>query len=179
VQAFGAHLGPVFIQFNDRFGPKRKGELFTYLRSLPQGMQYFLELRHPAWFGVSENWEETTQVLRSLNMGAIITDTAGRRDCCHMSLTVPKTFVRFVGNSLHRSDFMRIDQWIQRLGFWLKNGLEEGYFFMHMPDEIFTPELTVYLVEKLQEAFGLPLIRPRFLKSPGAAEGKPRSAFHR
>ena len=35
-----------------------------------------------------------------MNMGIVITDTAGRRDCAHMNLTIPKAFIRYVGNSL-------------------------------------------------------------------------------
>ena len=50
VFAFGSSLGPIFIQMSDRFGPKRKEELFSYLRSLPVDLQFFVELRHHDWF---------------------------------------------------------------------------------------------------------------------------------
>jgi uncharacterized protein YecE (DUF72 family) len=32
IQAFKEHLGPVFIQLSDSFGPARKDELFTFLK---------------------------------------------------------------------------------------------------------------------------------------------------
>ena len=51
VLAFKEHLGPIFIQLSDAFSPKRKPELFEFLRSLPTDAQFFLELRHPDWFG--------------------------------------------------------------------------------------------------------------------------------
>ena len=96
-------------------------------------------------------------------MGAVITDTAGRRDCAHMHLTLPKTFIRYVGNSLHPSDFTRIDAWVNRMKYWLDKGMEELYFFMHMHDEATSPELTIYLIDKLNAECGLSLIKPTFI----------------
>ena len=96
-------------------------------------------------------------------MGAIITDTAGRRDCAHMHITIPKTFIRYVGNSLHKTDFPRIDDWVHRMKYWLDNGVKEIYFFMHMHDEAKSPELTAYLVDKINKACGLNLEGPKFI----------------
>ncbi len=109
--------------------------------------------------------EEMFDTLKSLNMGAVITDTAGRRDCAHMHLSIPKTFIRYVGNSLHPSDNTRIDAWVERIKYWLDNDLEELYFFMHMHDEATSPELTVYLVDKMNKEIGLNLIKPTFVKT--------------
>lgn len=163
IVAFGEHLGPVFVQVSDAFSPKRKEELFSFLRSLPTDMQFFLEVRHPEWFAKKEVMEETIEVLKSINMGMVITDTSGRRDCAHMHLTLPKTFIRYVGNSLHPTDFTRIDEWVARMKYWLSKGMEELYFFMHMHEEATSPELTVYLVDKLNAACGLHLTKPKFI----------------
>jgi hypothetical protein len=81
-----------------------------------------------------------------------------------MYLTVPKTFIRFVGNSLHKTDFTRVDDWIDRMKHWLDKGIEELYFFMHMHDEATSPELTVYMVDKMNAACGLDLIKPKFIE---------------
>ncbi len=164
VMAFGEHLGPIFFQVSDKFSPNRRDELFTYLGSLPKDVQFFLEVRHPDWFADATAKKEMFDVLRSLNLGAVITDTAGRRDCCHMELTIPKAFIRYVGNSLHPTDFTRCDAWVERMKYWLDKGLEELYFFMHMHDEATSPELTVYLVDKLNAACGLDLIKPKFVE---------------
>ncbi len=101
--------------------------------------------------------------MHTLNIGAVITDTAGRRDCAHMHLTIPKTFIRYVGNSLHPTDYTRIDAWIERMKFWLNKGIDDVYFFMHMHDEATSPELTVYLVDKMNKECGLNLIKPKFV----------------
>ena len=163
IVAFEKHLGPIFIQVSETFSPKRKEELFDFLRSLPTDLQFFMEVRHKDWFAKDEIRNELFTTLKAMNMGAIITDTSGRRDCAHMHLTVPKAFIRYVGNSLHPTDYKRVDEWIGRMKLWLANGLQELYFFMHMHDEAFSPELTVYLVDKLNAACGLNLQKPIFI----------------
>jgi uncharacterized protein YecE (DUF72 family) len=163
IVAFGNHLGPIFVQVSDRFSPKRKEELFNFLRSLPADLQFFLEVRHPGWFGKKDIREELFSTLKEINMGAVITDTAGRRDCAHMYVTIPKTFIRFVGNSLHKTDYPRIDDWVNRIKYWLAKGIKEIYFFMHMHDEAKSPELTVYLVNRLNKVCGLDLQEPKFI----------------
>ncbi len=166
VVAFEKHLGPIFVQVSDSFSPKRKDELFTYLESLPTDLQFFLEVRHPDWFVKEKDREDMLEFLREHKMGAVITDTAGRRDCAHMHLTVPKAFIRYVGNSLHPTDYTRTDAWVERMKFWLDKGMEELYFFMHMHDEATSPELTVYLVDKMNAVCGLNLVKPAFI-APG------------
>lgn len=163
IMGFEKHLGPIFVQVSDSFSPKRKGELFDYLASLPKDLQFFLEVRHPDWFIKEKEREELFSFLPENGMGAVITDTAGRRDCAHMRLPVPKAFIRYVGNSLHPTDKTRIDAWVERMKYWLDKGLQELYFFMHMHDEATSPELTAYLVDKMNKECGLNLIRPKFI----------------
>jgi uncharacterized protein YecE (DUF72 family) len=40
---------------------------------------------------------------------------------------------------------------------------EELFIFMHMHDEATSPELTVYLVDKMNAACGLNLLKPKFI----------------
>jgi len=164
ILAFEQHLGPIFLQLSDKFGPSRSQQLIQYLASLPTDLQFFLEVRHPQWFSDEKARMELLQALRKLKIGAVITDTAGRRDCAHMDLPVPKAFIRFVGNSLHPTDYTRIDDWVNRIHYWLQHGLKELYFFMHMHDEAYSPELTVYLADKMKEVCGVEIMRPRFVE---------------
>lgn len=173
ILAFEEHLGPMFIQVSDAYSPKRKDELFEFLQSLPKDVQFFLEVRHPDWFKADVN-KELFETLYQLKIGAVITDTAGRRDCAHMHLTLPKTFIRYVGNSLHPTDYTRIDAWVVRMKFWLDKGMEELFFFMHMHNEATSPELTVYLVDKMNAECGLNLIKPQFVNNE---KGKPGKLF--
>jgi len=163
VAAFEKHLGPIFVQLSDTFSPRRKIELFDFLKALSRDAQFFLEVRHRDWFNKEQTREELFSTLKELNIGAVITDTAGRRDCAHMYVTIPKTFIRFVGNSLHHTDFTRIDDWVNRIKDWLRSGLDELYFFIHMHDEAMSPELAAYLIDRLNEVCSLRLQRPKFI----------------
>jgi uncharacterized protein YecE (DUF72 family) len=165
IYAFKKHLGPVFLQVSDKFSPKRKESLFNYLDSLPKDLQFFAEVRNPEWFSDKKESEILLDTLAKLNVGYIITDTAGRRDCVHMFLTIPKAFIRFVGNSLDNTDYERIDDWVNRIKYWLDNGLEELYFFMHMHDETYSPELSSYLINKLNTVCELSLKEPLFISN--------------
>jgi uncharacterized protein YecE (DUF72 family) len=172
IRAFKEHLGPVFVQVNEKFSPKRKEELFMYLLGLPKNLQFFLEVRHPHWFTKATEHEALFSFLRERSIGAVITDTAGRRDCAHMQLTIPKAFIRYVGNSLHPTDYTRIDAWVQRMKYWLDNGMEQLFFFMHMHDEATSPELTVYLINKMNNVCGLNIMQPKFIENPAPFKPK-------
>lgn len=162
VSAFGDHLGPIFLQLSDQFAPAQGRGLFDFLRLLPAGFVYFLEVRHPDWFLQPRYREVFFDRLRELRIGAVITDTAGRRECAHMELTTSRAFVRFVAYNLHPTDYTRIDAWVNRIRRWADRGLEEVYFFTHMRDEVDCPELVLYLAEKLTAA-GLPVHKPEMI----------------
>lgn len=164
VLAFGPQLGPIFLQLSDRFSPKRRDNLYKYLESLPTDLSFFTEVRHPDWFSDPVISREYFSTLRQLKIGAVITDTAGRRDCAHMHLTTPSTFIRFVGNSLHPTDYKRIDDWVHRIHTWLQQGIKEVCFFMHMHDEARSPELTVYFADKMKAICDIDVQRPQFVQ---------------
>ncbi len=94
-------------------------------------------------------------------MGVVITDTARRRDFVHMKLTNKPTFIRFVGNNLYESDYIRINNWVERIGIWILGCLEELYFFMHQIDERNTPILLDYLIMRLNSNYNLGINPPR------------------
>ena len=150
IRAFGKQLGPVLFQVSDKFGPKRKQELLDYLELLPDDIQFFLEIRHPEWFEDGFD-KDLLKALIKLKIGAVITDAAGRRDACHMYLTVPKVFIRYVGNDLHKTDYTRIDEWAERLQYWQQHGLKEAFFFPHPGDEKYGPEMAQYVVKQLNK----------------------------
>lgn len=161
VRHLDQHLGAVFIQLNESFSPEFKNELFDYLKTLPDDLLFFLEVRHPKWFADKRVNHELLSFLRDNRIGIIITDVAGRRDAVHMRLTIPKTFIRFAGNSLHASDYARVEDWVNRIRIWIDSGIEEIFFFMHMPDEALAPDLAVYLIDRLNEICGVRIRKPR------------------
>jgi uncharacterized protein YecE (DUF72 family) len=153
IRAFKGQLGPIYVTHDEKikWDARSEKEFFTYLESLPRDITFFIEERWKDFYTDKKLMGRYYTRLRELGIGAVITDTAGRQDVLHMNLTIPKTFIRFVGNSLHPSDFPRIDNWAVRLKTWIDAGIEEIYFFMHMHDEGKSPELTQYVVESFNK----------------------------
>ena len=153
--AFGKNLGLCFLQLAPSFAPDEIEALERVLANKPPEIEIAVEFRNEEWFTDKSLFAETVQLLSENNATALITDTAGRRDVLHMRLSTPKTFIRFVGNNLHPSDFVRIDHWVNRIKFWRDGGLQELYFFIHEPDEFYCPELARYFIKKLNEVLNI------------------------
>ncbi|GEO08738.1 DUF72 domain-containing protein [Segetibacter aerophilus] len=120
--AFGGHLGPVLLQVSDRFSPKRKEAVLSYLETLPKDLQFFLEVRNREWF--EENtYTELLESLRRLKVGLIISDNEIRP--LLFDLTVPKCWIRYTSSG----EFSRLDRWFEKLNEWGAKGLQEAYFF--------------------------------------------------
>ncbi len=167
ISEFGAYLGSAFLQLSDNFGPNNFDNLKDYLEHLPVDFDMFVEVRHKDWFADEVAKTDLFQMLYDLKKGAAITDASGRRDCVHMELPTPHAFIRFVGNGLHATDYKRIDDWVERIGSWVDNGLQSIYFFLHQHDEKDTPKLAEYAIKKFNERLGLSLKLPEFIKSAG------------
>ncbi|HTN45502.1 MAG TPA: DUF72 domain-containing protein [Flavipsychrobacter sp.] len=148
--AFKENLGPIFLMPHPQLGPKHIEQLETFITRFPKDVALYTELRHPDWYTGQEGYDAAFfEFLRKHKRGTIITDAAGRRDCVHMHLSTPDCFIRFVGNSLHRTDYERVDDWVNRIKDWMDAGLENCYFFMHQHEELHSPELIKYLIEQL------------------------------
>ncbi|MGZ3757017.1 MAG: DUF72 domain-containing protein [Mucilaginibacter sp.] len=163
VMAFGDKLGPLFLQLSDNFTPKSLPDLKAYMERLPKDVPVFVELRHKEWYANSEVHETVFNLFTELNIGAVITDASGRRDCVHMTLPTPHAFIRFVGNSLDPTDYSRVDEWVDRINQWRGMGLQSVWFFMHQHDERYSPELADYVSEQFNAKLGLNLQRPVFI----------------
>ncbi|MDB5031671.1 DUF72 domain-containing protein [Mucilaginibacter sp.] len=163
ILAFGDKLGPLFLQLSDNFTPKSLPELKAYLEQLPKDIPVFVELRHKEWFANDEVRQEVFNLFHALNIGAVITDASGRRDCVHMALPTPHAFIRFVGNSLDKTDYLRVNEWVDRIKQWRDMGLQTVWFFMHQHDERYSPELADYVSEQLNLKLDLNLHRPQFI----------------
>lgn len=160
---FGNHLGPLLLQLGENFSPKSFPQLKAYLGSLPPSIKVNVEVRHKDWFAIESNRDDFFQLLNELNIGTVISDTAGRRDCVHMEVTTNEVMIRFVGNNLAPSDYIRMDEWVERLKIWKGLGLKTVWFFMHQNDERFVPEACDYLIKQLNDKLGTAIGRPRFL----------------
>jgi hypothetical protein len=80
-----------------------------------------------------------------------------------MRLTTSSAFIRFVGNSLHPTDYARCDDWIQRIKSWQESGIERIFFFMHQHEELHSPELCRYVIEEINKHCGTSIHVPEFM----------------
>lgn len=164
INGFGDKLGALLLQLGDNFSPKSFDNLKTYLETLPTSTPVFLEVRHKDWFQDEVARQKLFDTLHDLKIGAVITDTAGRRDCAHMELPTPHTMIRFVGSNLHQTDYTRADAWVQRIKSWQEKGLQTLWFFVHQLDENNSPEMCDYMIRQLNKELGTNLTAPRLLR---------------
>jgi uncharacterized protein YecE (DUF72 family) len=161
----GAYLGPGFLQLSDTFTPKDFSVLEEYLKYLSGNVQVFVELRNRLWYSEPKVRDSLFELLTALKIGAVMTDTNGRRDLLHMELTTPEAFIRFEGNGnkMHALDEKRIQEWASRLKSWLERGLKTVYFFLHQQDEADTPALADVTVKTFNRELGAGLHNVTFI----------------
>lgn len=168
---FKEKLGTSFMQLPPGFSTKGLDDLLTFL-DLTMVKNMVIELRHESWY---EKDHEAMKILCNYlyknQLGLVITDVAGRRDVLHQRLTNKSAFIRFTANDLHPTDYERLKDWAERVSYWLDNGLEELYFFVHTPDKSLTPELAIYFIKELHRLTGLNIKTPQLL-SLGGKSGK-------
>jgi uncharacterized protein YecE (DUF72 family) len=166
ISAFEEKLGMVFLQMHDNFGPKNFDRVERFIADFPSHVPLALEVRNADWFSQSKEANRYYDLLESHQKTNVIVDTAGRRDLLHMRLTTPIAFVRYVGAN-HESDYARLDQWIQRILSWKKQGLQELYFFVHQNVELASPLLSAYFIDHLNKELGTSLKIPATLVDKG------------
>ena len=137
----------------------------TYLEQWPRELRVAVEFRHPEWFEGGAQAEEMWARLRDLGMGAVISDTAGRRDALHMRVTAPFVLVRFGGYEGHTSDESRLAEWAQRIAEWKDQGLTDFHLLVHQPDSIHTPETCRQFARLVKQHAGLDVQAPKDLQA--------------
>lgn len=155
-------LGMVFLQMRDDFAPKFIDRLDDFLAHWPKEIPLSLELRHPDWYADENTANELYDVLKKRDVAHIITDTAGRRDLIHMRLSNTTAFIRYNGAN-HSSDYTRLDDWLDKLEEWHKEGLENVYFFIHQNIEEASPLLSAYFIERFNKRFKTDIKIPKTL----------------
>jgi uncharacterized protein YecE (DUF72 family) len=162
VSEFGTKLGTAFLQLPPHFGPSRFQLLREYLENFPREIPLAVEFREENWFK-GNAFHEVCDLLESLHVSAVITDTAGRRDVLHQRLTTTTAFIRFTANDLHPTDYPRLQQWITQIAAWQQQGLESLYFFVHSPTHAQMPHLVNYTAKAFNTLPGIQLTPCRFL----------------
>jgi uncharacterized protein YecE (DUF72 family) len=141
VMGFQEKLGLSFIQLPPEFSVSDYSALKNFLDLLPQDFKLAIEFRNPSFFNHGLLQNKVFDLLSKQKVSTVITDTAGRRDVLHSSLTTDKVILRFVGNDHSQSDTRRLEDWIIRIGSFYEQGLKDFYFFAHAPNNIHSIDL--------------------------------------
>lgn len=164
--SLGDRLGMPFLQMHNNFGPKDADRVVTFVENWKYDVPLAVEFRHTDWYNNADTARDLYKLLEDNNATNVLVDTAGRRDLMHMRLTTPTAFVRYVGANHPTSDYTRLDDWIERIADWKKQGLSELYFFVHQNTELESPLLSAYFIERLNKKIGSTLAVPKTLVEP-------------
>ena len=160
LDALGGKRGPSFIQLPPHFAPHHGDRLVEYLRQWPREFEAAVEFRHPGWFEGGPEAERVWAAMGELGIGAVISDTALRRDAVHMRMTAPFLLLRFGGYEGDPSDRKRLADWCDRLAAWHEQGLKSVDLLVHQPDSVHTPETCRLFAELVRERLGVEVRTP-------------------
>ena len=152
-----------FVQLHGNFGPKNMERLVPFFKAIPNDIRVAVEFRHTDWFNDPVVADELYSILETFDVTNVIVDTAGRRDLLHMRMTSDTAFIRYNGAN-HETDYTRLDDWVDRLEVWIKQGIQNIYFFVHQNIEKASPLLSAHFIEKANKRFGTQLIIPKLDK---------------
>lgn len=152
-------LGCIFLQMHNNFQPKNWDRVEQFVEAWPQEVPLAIEFRHTDWYNEEAVSQKLYHLLEINNMANVLVDTAGRRDIMHMRMTNPEAFIRFVGAN-HPSDYERLDDWVDRLGVWIEDGISKIDFFIHQNVEKESPLLATYFIKKMNKKYGFDLNIP-------------------
>jgi len=156
-------LGMAFLQLREDFGPKNIDRVEKFFKHWPKEVPLSTEFRHADWYKDEKIADELNELMMQHKVTHIITDSAGRRDMLHMILTTESAFIRYNGAN-HKSDYTRLDDWLERIGEWHEMGLKNLYFFVHQNVEEASPLLSAYFIEKFNKKFNTEIKIPETLK---------------
>lgn len=158
-------LGVPFLQMHDNFGAKDFDRVENFIQNVwTYDIPIAMEFRRSEWHTDPAISARLYDLMEKHAITNVLVDTAGRRDLMHMRMTTPTPFIRWVGAN-HPSDYARLDEWVERLAKWKKQGMRKLYFFVHQNVEVESPLLSAYFVERLNKKLGTSVRVPQTLNS--------------
>jgi uncharacterized protein YecE (DUF72 family) len=161
LESFEEHLGLPFMQLPEWYAVDQFPALEAFILQWPKGLPLAIEFRHPTWFQGPMLLDPVINFLYKHSLATVITDTPGRRDVVHMSLTYPSLLLRFVGVFPSKNDEIRLKAWLDRLEDWAHAGMDSIYVAVHQARNGSIPQtidfMQRYLYGKKFEGFVTPL----------------------
>lgn len=169
MRPLGSRLGPIFAQLPPSYHPHYLEDLTVFLAAWKQTqLPLAVEVRHRDWFQPI-NSLNLNLCLEAYQVGRVILDTRPiyteatdgefweemqleRKKPLlpvDFSLTAPFTFVRFISHPILEVNLPFMQEWVIQIQAWLQDATQI-YFFVHCPQEDFSPRNAKYLQSLLE-----------------------------
>jgi len=172
-EGLGERLGPLFLQLPPRSGPSAGHGLARLLNDYRRGAAghpLLVELRHDDWYE-EPDCSRIDSLLEALDLGRVMLDTrpvyAAGEDPqalgknrkpklpAYVGAPGPIAMVRYISHPDVERNRAALTLWAEMIHHWLEMG-KEVYFFLHCPQEVFSPRVA-WLLQELLEARGAPI----------------------
>ncbi|MEP4648593.1 MAG: DUF72 domain-containing protein [Ilumatobacter sp.] len=158
IEPLGDRVGPVQVQLPPSFGPDDVEILLGFLRRLPAGRSWALELRHLGFFENTAARERVDRVCtdrgiarvvldtRPLHAGPVDSDAAIEEKRTKPAVPVltdvagPHPIVRVIGEDRPDGTMAGLLAWVPQVVEWLADG-RTPYVFVHQPENLHSPGL--------------------------------------
>lgn len=150
-------LGPCFLQLSPHFSSRSFDRLQRFLRALPYGFDYAVEVRHSDYFDQGRWERRLDQLLTDLEMNRVLLDSrplfskdaedeATKRAHdrkpqvpARTTVTNRTPFVRFIGRNDVEECRPWLQEWAGHTARWIQQGMRP-YIFIHTPNKVYSPE---------------------------------------
>nr|AZB73659.1 DUF72 domain-containing protein [Synechococcus elongatus PCC 11801] len=167
LEPLGDRLGPAFLQLPPRYGPAAIADLAQFLAAWPvEQWPLAVEPRHPDWFQ-PQSRQSLNRLLQRYGCGRVLLDTRPLYDGTddpqatsdrrkpklplHPDVISDYAFVRFISHPNRDRNLNYLSEWQERLRQWLEQG-KIIYFFVHCPQEIYSPVTAIAFQQQLEKA---------------------------
>ncbi|RJG48406.1 DUF72 domain-containing protein [Motilimonas pumila] len=162
-------LGLIKLQLPASFSPAESDKLFAFLKQLPSGYEYGVEVRHRDFFAKGEPEKRFNQTLIQLGMNRIIMDSrpvfsspattpvmqhAQRQKPnvpVHAIATGTFPIIRFIGDVDLAHSLRQFTPWRKKIAQWIDEG-KSPYLYIHTADNLHAPELAQQIAQSLGES---------------------------
>lgn len=161
-------LGMLCLQLPARFRPDHLDQLAAFLRRLPAGFRYAVEVRHPAFFDGGEGERQLNRLLMELGVNRIMFDTRSlfanprtdrvSQEALQQKPRVPlrvlatgsAPMLRYISPLHWQEGLPWLEPWVDKLLEWIDAG-KTPFVFMHTPSNAEAPELARWLAQRLEQ----------------------------
>jgi len=168
-------LGPMLLQLPAGFGPNQLPQLWRFLDSAPDSLDWAVEVRNPMFFAKGEEEKALNQGLRQRKLARVCMDSRALfsaipdndvvvdaqrkkpRVPVHLLPCEAPPVIRYIGHPDLETNREFLVPWVKRVKGWLESGIRP-YVFMHMPDNAHAIALAELWTEMLRKQ--LPNLEP-------------------